>query len=409
MKSVADYIATKFSLEAVPGKKGTCPFCGKGTFSINSEDTIGKCFHPDCGRHVSSTTMRNEVEDIIQTALKSVMAQCRAALFDGTPLSAQALEYLQGERKIHELVIRESYIGVVPANIDISTPFGAAIQALQISLHGVSNNTRRAKIEEGLEKLGGMQAKLAATTGKALNYICFFYTDDQLNITQIRFRKPFTKQFMSWAGDKRKGVFGLPLMVASEDVGPLIVVEGEFNLLRMQSVAIGKGSDELTNKVFSNVVALGSASGPDFDTLMALSSFPVFVHDNDAAGKSVVNAALDRMYLKACTTPLPAKDLDEYVDAFGDIDAAWFGIQQLLDSAAAYYRNLTSIMAEIRGVRNSGYREFKTNQFVSEIVLRDLIIRAKLLKNSGRGYLFNLESKRLIRLEKDAAEFASLM
>ena len=52
-KGVVEILAKEYNLQARPGAKVVCPFCGHKTFSIRSDDTLVKCFYPACGRFIT--------------------------------------------------------------------------------------------------------------------------------------------------------------------------------------------------------------------------------------------------------------------------------------------------------------------------------------------------------------------
>ena len=59
--SVSQILRDQYNISGRPGKKVECPFCGKKKFSIKSDDAIGKCFHPACGKHIRTQTGRAHI------------------------------------------------------------------------------------------------------------------------------------------------------------------------------------------------------------------------------------------------------------------------------------------------------------------------------------------------------------
>jgi hypothetical protein len=54
METVTDILLSQYGKKTKAGSKIECPFCGKQKFSINTDDTVGKCFHPDCEKSITA-------------------------------------------------------------------------------------------------------------------------------------------------------------------------------------------------------------------------------------------------------------------------------------------------------------------------------------------------------------------
>ena len=54
MQTVTQILAEHYGINAHPGQKTECPSCHHKTFSIKSDDSIGKCFHPTCSEIIRS-------------------------------------------------------------------------------------------------------------------------------------------------------------------------------------------------------------------------------------------------------------------------------------------------------------------------------------------------------------------
>ncbi|MEW6359295.1 MAG: winged helix-turn-helix domain-containing protein [Planctomycetota bacterium] len=54
--TVSRQLKEKHGIEGRPGRKAECPFCHHRTFSIKGDDSVGKCFHPSCGKSITTTS-----------------------------------------------------------------------------------------------------------------------------------------------------------------------------------------------------------------------------------------------------------------------------------------------------------------------------------------------------------------
>lgn len=58
--TVSQVLAREHGIDASPGRKVECPFCGRRTFSIKSDDSVGKCFHPSCNESLVATNRKEK-------------------------------------------------------------------------------------------------------------------------------------------------------------------------------------------------------------------------------------------------------------------------------------------------------------------------------------------------------------
>ena len=54
METVTDILAASYDIRAKAPSKIDCPFCGKKSFSIKDDNSVGKCFHPDCEKVITA-------------------------------------------------------------------------------------------------------------------------------------------------------------------------------------------------------------------------------------------------------------------------------------------------------------------------------------------------------------------
>lgn len=53
-EGISGILRERYGIEVVAGRRTKCPFCGKNTFSIKNDGSIGKCFHPACQKYITS-------------------------------------------------------------------------------------------------------------------------------------------------------------------------------------------------------------------------------------------------------------------------------------------------------------------------------------------------------------------
>jgi len=70
--SVSQILVERYGIAARPGEKVECPFCHKKTFSVKKDDTLGKCFHPHCGRFITPYREQDEYQFSVHQALEDI-------------------------------------------------------------------------------------------------------------------------------------------------------------------------------------------------------------------------------------------------------------------------------------------------------------------------------------------------
>jgi hypothetical protein len=59
-KIVTEILFDQYGIHAKPGMKIKCPFCGHESFSVKSDNTVGKCFHPTCEKYIRADLEEGE-------------------------------------------------------------------------------------------------------------------------------------------------------------------------------------------------------------------------------------------------------------------------------------------------------------------------------------------------------------
>jgi P4 family phage/plasmid primase-like protien len=353
--SVSALLEATYGISARPGMKVNCPFCQHHTLSIKPDDSLAKCFHSSCGRFV---TAHGSAETV---TLASVLAgiyhdfhQELLQLKDAKYLSAY--QYLVDHRKIHPRVVEDSMLGAIPSGgYALALHFQPLIDVMQAAIADPPKARGRPKKAKGLtpaERLQWLmetQEKLQACLLKHAGWLAFFYTDAHHHIVAIRFRKPEpeTKQFVYFKPYKTvSGLFGHGVFAPYETNGQqaynehLIVTEGEFNSLQLQSVYVRQM--EAQGKPPAGYVytcSVGGTNNTDWTTIQALVKTPILAYDDDEAGRSWLEHGRQAMRITAFTTPTPSKDLDAYIRSFGgrDVDA-WAAVKSLVKDRQPCYR-----------------------------------------------------------------------
>jgi hypothetical protein len=70
--TVSQILREQYHTDAQAGAKLTCPFCQHQTFSVKPDDTLGKCFHPSCGRFVTAHGAGNSGTIALSTVLAEI-------------------------------------------------------------------------------------------------------------------------------------------------------------------------------------------------------------------------------------------------------------------------------------------------------------------------------------------------
>ncbi len=354
--SVSTQLAEIYGIDIKPGGKGECPFCQHSTFSVKRGDTVGKCFHPTCGRFVTPGLGEHRFENGLHLVMEEIFQDFHAHLLALATITDHdsAYTYLVHERSIHPQVIADSMLGGVPSGYDCVSKFDPIIAATEaaVKIKQSENNSACRTIsqttEHDLELLIAARDKFRNCTRGHSGWIAFFYTDAHHRIVAIRFREPYSKRILYFKPYKEiAGLFGHGLFTPDQSQGSkplddyLIVTEGEFNQLQLQSLSLryGEVTGQHTGYVFASSV--GGVNNADYETIRESSRHPVFCYDNDsdAAGVALVNKARELMSVNAFTTPSADSDLDQFICSFGDdYKAAWEAVKTLVGQRNSFPR-----------------------------------------------------------------------
>ena len=354
-RTVSQILLEDHSITIRPGTKGQCPKCESTHFALKPDDSLGKCFSPRCGYFLTTGRDNGQYRHGLTRVLASLYQDCHQELLQLASGTQNAYTYCCEERGIHPQVLADAMLGAVPSSCDVTQYFQPVIaeaQAALTALHGQKRGRptkQAAQAEKRLQDLQEAQQKLVDCLAGHAGWLVFFYTDASHHPVALRLRDPYTRKFVSFKPGIA-GVFGRELFTPKVHSARqylndfLIVVEGEFNALQLQSLTVRY--EEATGQPlgYLHACAVGGVLGADAGTLKRVAPQPVLCYDNDTnqAGFELVKRIQTVMPVEACTTPLSwgaKSDLDSYIRDFDqDPVAAWAAVKALIADRQPYGR-----------------------------------------------------------------------
>jgi hypothetical protein len=329
-RTISQVLLEDHNVSIRPGAKGECPFCHHDTFSVKGDDSLGKCFHPPCGRFLVLGRDNGQYRYGLTHVLETLYHDFHQELLHLASGQRNAYTYLRDERGIHPQVIADAMLGAVPSGYDIAPHFRPVLAEAQAALAALKSQKRGRptkqleQAEKRLQDLHEAQQKLVHCLAHRAGWVVFFYTDAAHRCVALRLRQPYEKQFVSFKPGIA-GVFGRELFTpfvspahqpANQD---LLVVEGELNVLQLQALTIRYEQQTGQSLGYVNACAVGSVSSADYTTSAKVARHPVFCYDHDVngAGFALVDNAQKHMNVEAFTTPKVDSDLDDFIRSFG--------------------------------------------------------------------------------------------
>ena len=366
MKYISQILSEKHGVYgARPGAKVDCPWCTHRTLSINRDDTLAKCFHPGCGRFFIAGQEGKQHNHIFYEVLAQIYSDLRVNLLELRDKPGQnAYTYLLDERKIHPRVIEDSMLGAIPSGgYYLEEIFQPAIEKAQAAAEQEQSALKKDKGNKSptpsakgtLDLLMEAKEKLYKCISGHAGWLAFFYTDAFHRIVAIRFRRPYSKDIVYFKPLKHAGLFGhglfspYPFKDWKVFNDHLIVTEGEFNQLQLQSLSLQVGESCGENPEYVNACAVGGVTNADHEAIKKLYAAPIFWYDNDLAkaGFALVEKAQESMSVEGFTAPIPDSDPDSFIRSFGlDHRAAWDAVKALIASRKRFPRIYSETGAE---------------------------------------------------------------
>jgi putative DNA primase/helicase len=352
---VSQLLREQHNIEAHPGAKVDCPFCQHKTLSVHRDDSLAKCFHSACGRFITTAGSGGAETISLASIMADLYHECHQALLDLKDAPYQnAYGYLVQERKIHPRVVEDAMLGAIPSGgYDVDRAFQPLLDSLASKPELPKSRGRPKKMampaqtpEERLKWLLDIREKLRTCLLKHAGWLAFFYTDANHRIVAIRFRQPYDKHFVFFKPYKTvTGLFGHALFTPYELNGlqayneHLLVMEGELNPLQLQSLLVRRADAAGKDPGYLFACAVGGVGNTDWPMIQRLVKVPILMHDHDDSGQRWVEDGRQVMSVEATTTPLPSKDLDEYIRSFQDRDTeAWEAVKSIVKSRQPLYR-----------------------------------------------------------------------
>ena len=417
MDILSNYISEKYGIECQPGGKVECPKCRHKTFSLKRDGSVAKCFHPGCSWVITPRCI--ESRPSLHRLLSGLLQQWHKHLLEpGDFHQKAALEFLEKGRGIAPPVIEAAAIGLVPETPDIDTPLGNMLNELRATPKRKQYVTKTSPNFDPMSYANFLEEKgvdLIAKVSKLRGWLAFFYQDGKGRWCAIHFRKPGTKDFSTFK-PKGMGVFGRDVFVPnkSEMLSDLnsfgIIVEGEFDCLKVQSVIVEAGWDPAL------VVATGGTSLVDTDTITGLISKPIICKDNDSAGADMVETIGAKMHCEVCAPPPGYKDIDEYLSSFkGQPTAAYDALKGVLSKREQRFQPFEAVSKKIDNIRK-GYpvahksedgeklgklKAFEIERLASEALIDDMSVRGIFYRDGDLCFYLNRQTKELSALEQD--------
>ncbi len=455
------------------GDKGECPLCRRDTFSISKDGTIGKCFHPSCGKYITEASLARGYDGTIHQILATIQADCHRYLCEqgrGTAGAWDAWRFLVEKRNALPSVIHDmTDMGAVSPNYDMAAVFAPAVAAIDKTLaelqekvaaaekcHSEANEKKLkeakavdskarkpaaskptaeeqqwaaqvAKLSESRSWLLDQQAALTERCSITGGWLAFFHTDAAHRVKSIRFRKAFDKAFAQYKPWKESGVFGHGLFrpyvsEANATKNRLVIVEGELNVLALHSLAVrtsaaGEGGDKYANWIG----AVGSSNTLCMQTIAALLKVPgavkpvVIVQDHDDAG-AAMTAALSKFFtIDLVKPPTPGHDIEDHIAGFAARHRdAWASVLKLFSERKRICRPFDALYEQVYQCRqkqgeDDNRKEFEISNDVWKIIVGDLDERGHLYRQSSQGYFFPADQKKLIAQDDSDKELSRLL
>lgn len=222
------------------GPKVKCPKCGAKSFSVKKDDSYGQCWQSNCGCKVTSKKDKDVFKKMLNDCIDLIVSDWKQELIKAENINSSAMTYLRDERKVSAKVLEYFPIIMVPSVYTIDGKFDGLKAKLEEQMKDAeemptksekqkaAQAEKKIEIESNLAKVNKVEEDLKNIIKYGKGNIGFVYTDENMNITSIRFRKPKSKEFSS-INFQGRGVFKSDFYLDPQ--AEVIVAEGEFNVL----------------------------------------------------------------------------------------------------------------------------------------------------------------------------------
>ncbi len=405
--SIKAYLSQHHGLSVSKGGKYPCPFCHHATLSVKG-DELAKCFHPSCGKFISQKTVE-DANDLYQELFWEIAHAAHQALMtqgeSPSSFNSTAWQYLTQERGVHSQVIEDTpVLGVVPAEFPLENRLAFIEEDL---------NTRRWKNndlkEMALAKFETVSERLKNLFSSQAGSLLFTYTDAHCQIRSFKTRGPFTKVIRTYSiFEQGFGMFNPTQFQpeASSVCEGVILAEGEFNALSLQSLLVRQGQS------YAKALALGGVNTVDLNSLKQYKERWFLFADHDDAGRELQTQLQSVRTLYATYGDLPDDDLDSFIRRFPDGAQALHAVVTKFRDAKPCYRHLHAITGEIAAIRRTPHRlkkQFEIHDAVGQLVVQELQDRGQFYRTRLAPYYLDFESARLCPITKGTRDAQSLL
>ena len=383
---------------AMNTKKQECPACGHKTFNLYGDDLKqGKCFHPSCELSLNLNKI-NYGTNYLNVILGRFFEASHDYFFTFTNQDKfhQPYIYAKETRKIPYEILKISDVGIVPTDYNVEKENEDIIKEKKEKIDKEIYSGQKEKYEKGLNALLTCMSDFQNSLDNSQDWFLTFYRDENNSFTQIKARKPYSRDFkiLTKIQDKT-GVFNKNIFKdMKKDAIPkklqnkFCILEGEFDQLTFATWCNENG-------LFFDSCALGGATG-DIDTALVLAKGnALIIHDNDEAGTKVLEKAKEKGTVYGITTPGNIKDIDAFINSIKEKNKRTDEVLNLLKSAKPYRRELSGIKKEITAfMKDSGHNLDKC-QKITKLVIEEILQRGKFFKDNNFSYLFLDDDKKL--------------
>jgi len=397
---------------AMNTKKQECPACGHKTFNLYGDDLKqGKCFHPSCGVSLNLNKI-NYGANYLNVILDRFFEASHNYFFTFTNQDKfhQPYIYAKETRKIPYEILKISDVGMVPLDYNVEKANEDLIAEMQEKFEKETDAERKEKYQNRLNTLTTFISDFQSKIDNSHDWFLSFYRDENNSFTQIKARKPYSRDFKILIKIQDKtGIFNKNIFKdMKKDAIPkklqnkFCILEGEFDQL-----TFAKWCYE--NYLFLDSCALGGATG-DIDIALTLAKGnALIIYDNDEAGRKVLEKAKEKGTVYGITTPGNIKDLDAFINSIKEKHKRTEEVLNLLKNAKPYRRELSGIKKEITSfMKDSGHNLDKC-QKVTKLVIKEILQRGKFFKDNNFSYIFIDDDKRIIPIISNNEELKLLL
>jgi hypothetical protein len=401
--------------------------------SIKADDTLAKCFHDKCLRYITVHQSNPSYQRSLHSALENIYRDFHQHFLSLADREGPNVYlYCLQKRQIHTQVLHDAPLGCVPPGYDVTPAFEPALKQITETLNETLADMRKGgrpskvqqqhteSLQRSLEFIQSKKQDLVDKIKKRENWLTFHYADSTHRFTAIRLRNPFEAEknfaFVSYNPFRSFGLFGHQMFPTGNTVMPiekLIVTEGEFNSLQLQSLLVKYGRDIGQEYSYLYAASVGGVNQADYDAIRRVCADPILLYDNDSdkdnAGFTLVSKAQEFMAIEAATTPNGCSDVDEFILQFNTTQEAWTAIQEMLEDREWFYRHFSGLAVEILDQRDVKKKEHRINDRVKRIILEDLLIRGTLYHDEITAYFFKRKEKKLLEVSPHDHEFVLLL